>query len=144
MKSGLDLARELLQKAENDLAAARVGLIHGAPLDTVCFHLQQVVEKLLKAALNCHAIAYPRTHDIDELMELAIVSCPAIAAFVDRFEAFSAYAIEFRYSTDFYPSREEVINGLDAVEEFRSVLRPLLPCDVLPGGPQGQAGPESA
>jgi len=136
MKSGLDLARGLLQKAENDLAAAKVGVGHGAPLDTVCFHLQQAVEKLLKAALNCHGIAYPRTHDIDELMELALASFPAIAPFTDRFESFSAYAVEFRYSTDFYPSREEVGAGLAAVEDFRAMLFPLLPEEALPAGPQ--------
>ena len=136
MKSGLDLARELLQKAENGLAAAKVGLGHGAPLDTVCFHLQQVVEKLPKAALNCRGIAYPRAHDIDELIELAQVSFPAVAPFRDRFEPFNAYAVEFRYSTDFYPSREEVQAGLAAVEHFRAILLPLLPREVLPAGPQ--------
>ena len=35
-----DLARRLFRKAENDLLAAEIGLAHGAPLDTVCFHVQ--------------------------------------------------------------------------------------------------------
>jgi len=48
MKSGADLCRELVEKADHDLAAASIGAQHGAPLDPVCFHLQQAVEKMLK------------------------------------------------------------------------------------------------
>lgn len=47
MKSNLDFARALALKAENDFKAAQIGLDHGAPLDTICFHLQQTAEKLL-------------------------------------------------------------------------------------------------
>jgi HEPN domain-containing protein len=45
MKKPADLAAQLLAKAANDLAAARIGLEHEAPLDTVCFHVQQAAEK---------------------------------------------------------------------------------------------------
>jgi len=38
MKSPLDLARALLQKAANDLVAAQATLATGEALDTVCFH----------------------------------------------------------------------------------------------------------
>jgi len=45
MRSGpADLARRLFRKAGNDLLAAEIGLAHGAPLDTVCFHVQQAAE----------------------------------------------------------------------------------------------------
>jgi HEPN domain-containing protein len=36
-----------VRKANNDLAAARIGLAHGAPVDPSCFHVQQAAEKLL-------------------------------------------------------------------------------------------------
>ena len=45
--TSIDYARTLILKAENDLKSAEIGLEHGAPLDTVCFHLQQTVEKTL-------------------------------------------------------------------------------------------------
>jgi HEPN domain-containing protein len=59
MKGPADLAARLARKASNDLAAARIGLDHGAPLDTVSFHLQQAAEKLLKAALAAKDLDYP-------------------------------------------------------------------------------------
>src|SRR2546422_5608215 len=51
MKSGLDHARILLEKAGNDLKP-EIGLEHGAPTDTIAFHLQQAAEKILKSFLK--------------------------------------------------------------------------------------------
>ena len=51
MKSDLDHAKALLQKAEHDFKSAEIGLQHDAPLDTVAFHVQQTAEKLIKALL---------------------------------------------------------------------------------------------
>jgi len=76
MKSGRDLARELRAKAENDIRMASIRLRHGAPVDTVCFHLQQPAEKMLKALLSAVGVAYPLAHDLDELLELAIPRFP--------------------------------------------------------------------
>jgi HEPN domain-containing protein len=44
MKTPSDHAQMLLQKAANDLVAARATLATGEALDTVCFHAQQAVE----------------------------------------------------------------------------------------------------
>ena len=60
MKSGLDHARLLLEKAGNDLKLVEIGLQHDAPTDTLAFHLQQTVEKTLKALLAFHSIVFPK------------------------------------------------------------------------------------
>jgi len=132
MKGDPEFSRELIEKAENDIAAASIGLQHGAPLDTVCFHLQQAVEKLLKAALNFRNLRYPLTHDIDELLELAIPYLPELSPFLERFEGFAPYAVELRYSTAFRPSQEEVAAGFQAVEEGQSLIYALLPPEIRP------------
>ncbi len=80
----IDHARGLVTKADHDLKIARIGLEHeDAPLDTICFHLQQVVEKLLKAALTSKDIEYPMTHDLVRLADLASKQFPELAAFRD-------------------------------------------------------------
>jgi HEPN domain-containing protein len=132
MKSGADLCRELTQKADNDIAAASIGVQHGAPLDTVCFHLQQAAEKMLKALLSWAGVRYPLTHDLDELLYLAVPQFPALSEFLDRFDSFAPYAVELRYSSSFYPSEEEVATGLELVQEFRRLLGNLLPATALP------------
>lgn len=47
---------------ENNLAAARV------PWDTVCYHAQQVAEKMLKACLVDRGTTPPKTHDLMYLL----------------------------------------------------------------------------
>ena len=68
----LAVARDWVQKAENDLINAVNTLKMGAecPTDTVCFHAQQCVEKYLKGLLVLRAIDFPRTHDIEKLISL--------------------------------------------------------------------------
>jgi HEPN domain-containing protein len=51
-----------LKKADNDIIAARqILLLEEAPLDTVCFHAQQAVEKAMKALLTQRGVEFPKT-----------------------------------------------------------------------------------
>lgn len=66
-----EVAQLLLQKAREDLSAARVLVATEEQADHVIgFHLQQAVEKALKAALAERMIEIPRTHDLGYLVEL--------------------------------------------------------------------------
>ena len=56
-KSDRDLARSVLEGEELDIRHA-------------AFHLQQAVEKSLKAALISEGLDPPYTHDLEELIEL--------------------------------------------------------------------------
>lgn len=51
-----------LLNIENNLAAKDI------PWDTVCFHAQQAVEKILKAFLSYHGCDLSRTHDLVALL----------------------------------------------------------------------------
>ncbi|HEV8580939.1 MAG TPA: HEPN domain-containing protein [Thermoanaerobaculia bacterium] len=66
---------EWVAKAENDLTNAAHTLKLGAscPTDTACFHAQQCVEKYLKALLVAEGTDFPKTHDLEALVDL----CPA-------------------------------------------------------------------
>lgn len=74
-------ACEWVDKAEADYAAAlllrRSRKKHSR--DIVCFHLQQCVEKYLKARLTESAIPFPRTHDLERLLDLALAVEPRFA-----------------------------------------------------------------
>jgi len=97
MKKHVEEAGALLSKAEHDLRAAEIGLEHGAPLDTVCFHLQQTAEKLLKTALAWKGISYPLTHDLLALAEQACGPFPALAEFGKALADLTPYAVRARY-----------------------------------------------
>lgn len=69
--SPTDAPRDLLKLAERDYQAALI-LAHAPDpqMDAAGFHLQQAVEKSLKAWLALKRIDYPRTHDLNPLLGL--------------------------------------------------------------------------
>jgi HEPN domain-containing protein len=80
-KDKAEAARQLAGKAENDLRSAKILLAQDGPIDAIAFHLQQAAEKLLKAFLTLHGIEYPFTHDIGELLLMAVEPSPRLAQF---------------------------------------------------------------
>jgi HEPN domain-containing protein len=65
------LPQRLLRKAAADLAAARALADDPDQADEVVgFHVQQAVEKSVKAVLAWFEIEYPLTHDVDFLVRL--------------------------------------------------------------------------
>jgi HEPN domain-containing protein len=65
------LAQRLLRKAAADVVAARALADDPAQADEVVgFHVQQAVEKSVKAVLASFEIDYPLTHDVDFLVRL--------------------------------------------------------------------------
>jgi len=127
MRSPADLAAQLMRKAANDLAAARIGLEHAAPVDTVCFHIQQAAEKLLKAALAAKDLDYPFTHELRELMELAVPHYPVLEGFTATVPEYTEYAVRLRYDDLPWITRDEAERAFREVERMREALLPLVP-----------------
>ena len=94
------IAELLLQAAWQDLAAARLlATAPGIGDAIVGFHLQQALEKSLKAVLSTHGIGFRRTHDLVWLLELLSensLPSPPNAAWLDEL---NPYAVEARYGT---------------------------------------------
>lgn len=132
MKSNLDLARDLATKAANDLKMAEIGIAHDAPLDTVAFHVQQTAEKLVKALLASANVDYPRTHDLEALLDLAEPRWSVLETFRDPLLGLSSYAVDMRYDAALYPSEEEVNTALEAVRRLRDTVIDLLPAEGRP------------
>ena len=126
MKSNLDLAKALTTKAENDLKAAEIGLSHEAPLDTIAFHLQQAAEKMLKAVLASRAILYPKTHDLDDLLDLVPQELSEIHSFRARLLGWNSYAVEMRYETEVYPQQDEMQEALKTAQDLHAAVLKLV------------------
>jgi HEPN domain-containing protein len=92
-------AREWVEKAEADYAVAL--LVRKSrkkhARDIVCFHLQQCVEKYLKARLVEADIPFPRTHDLERLLDLAVPVEPLWEVLRPEIVAITDYAVEVRY-----------------------------------------------
>lgn len=92
------VARILIDAAEQDLRAAFV-LSQATNIGdaVVGFHLQQSVEKALKAVLAHAGIAFRRTHDIAELLDLIADSGLSMPPHADWLDELNPYAVDARY-----------------------------------------------
>lgn len=118
MKGLRDAALGLLIKAQHDLHNADTVLPTGAALDTVLFHAQQAAEKCLKALLVLQDVNYPLTHDVDELLRMALLYYPELEAFSARTGVYVAYSVTGRYDAATYPSADETEAGVRLAHEI--------------------------
>jgi len=105
-----DYIRDWLAKADNDLKSVEheLGLEEGEVLrDIACFHCQQAAEKYLKAFLIFHQVEFPKTHNVEYLLE-ECAKIDAVFSCIDVKEL-TSFAVDVRYGDEFYmPDMEEV------------------------------------
>jgi len=108
--SPTDVPHELLALAERDYQAARILAQAETPqMDAAGFHLQQAVEKSLKAWLALRSIDYPRTHDLNPLLGLLEDQDENIEPFWRLLEL-NPFAVQFRYELagEAFPNFEQL------------------------------------
>jgi HEPN domain-containing protein len=123
------VAREWLQIAERDLAAARVLLGAGGLTRAVCFHAQQAVEKYLKTLLVVNGTPFGKTHDMGELLRL-LPQAQRPSLTPEAASRLTRSAVADRYPEAPEPSDEEAGWLLDHATQVREFVRSVLPPDV--------------
>jgi HEPN domain-containing protein len=110
-----DDPREWLRLAGGDLAVARAE-IPGAPAELLCFHAQQAAEKAIKAMLISRGLAFPRTHDLDRLLDVLDLESGgnAVPSELRDAVALTDYAVRARY-----PFIGEAVTPADLQEALR-------------------------
>jgi HEPN domain-containing protein len=124
----LEVAREWVTKAENDLKAAihLVQLGEEGPCDAACFHAQQTVEKYLKALLVSEQIDVPKTHDCEQLM--ALIPAPVRPSLtIEEQGEITEYAWRARYPGFAQIGLAEAKRAIDIAQRARDEVREKLP-----------------
>jgi HEPN domain-containing protein len=109
------LVKQWIEKAEEDFMTAEYLLVlkEDCPLNPVCFHSQQCVEKYIQALLVYCSIQFPKSHDVVELLNLVPENYRPDLSIYDL-------AIINRYSVDTrYPGEWEIITRQEAEESVR-------------------------
>lgn len=110
------------KKAEDDFSNAGVSAIS---VDLVCFLCQQSVEKYLKGYLEEHEIPFSKTHNLRELLDLALPLQPFWESWRVAFERLTRYAAEFRYPGE-WANEEDAVTSLKIAREFRKEIRAVM------------------
>ena len=128
------VVREWVSKAESDLLSAEHNLLLGdlAPTSIVCFHIQQAVEKYIKALLAYHGIDFPKTHDISYLLSILPGNSQNLCMDEVTTEKLSYFAVSGRYpGFDVEPTAEEAQDLLRKATAFKKAVRAVLPLSCL-------------
>lgn len=119
-----ETVESLRSSAEDDLWTAK--LVRDSDDEKtriICFHLQQYVEKTIKAKLLENGVQYPKKHDLVSLLEL-FDDKALLDKHLEDAANLSDYATAFRYERRI-PSVEEMesafLNAQSIVEDIRSL-----------------------
>jgi HEPN domain-containing protein len=111
----------LAKAAQDEWVVERLINDPETPDEILGFHAQQAAEKLLKAALSARRIAFPRTHQLDELLDLAREQGLAVPEELEDLRYLSPFAVELRY--DILPSEPDEALDRPALRTVLAHLR---------------------
>jgi HEPN domain-containing protein len=123
-----------LLKAQNDFGLVEFLVDQGGVFPSqIAFHCQQAAEKYLKAFLTWFEVIFPKTHDLEVLLNLVAGVNAGMAKELWHVIVLTPYGVEMRYPGD----RPEVTveEAREAVELARLVRERVM--GVLPGGEKG-------
>jgi HEPN domain-containing protein len=127
-----ELVRLLLHKARQD-EAVLAKLVGDAELDdeTLGFHAQQAVEKLLKAWLAHSGVDYPKLHSLETLIELLRANGQELPEELSDLDYLTPFATVFRYEELPLATAFDRNAALEFVRKVRAVVEaqvnPLTP-----------------
>jgi HEPN domain-containing protein len=130
-----DLVQQWLRHAEEDLLVAQELMERDRlSYNPVGFHAQQAAEKFLKALLTRHRLAFPKTHSIRILLELALPVLPDLYDRLQHAHTLTPYGVEIRYPRGGPSlSREEGAEAVQLASDVRSEVLSRLD-EYLRGG----------
>jgi len=126
------LLAEWLRKADADLEVAKHLFNEGAIYpNAIAFHSQQAAEKYLKAFLTWHQVAFPKTHDLEALLDLVEFENTSLAESLRDIIILTSYGIELRYPGDIPDTTDkEARKAVELADKvYRAVMASL--ADIL-------------
>jgi len=118
------ITQEWIDRAEEDWDIAGLALrSRRTPrYNGTCFHTQQCAEKYLKARLQEDGVVFPKTHDLNVLLDLLLPSYPLWAALRPALLQIKDYAVDFRYPGE-TADRDEAREAMRFCRGVRETIR---------------------
>ena len=112
------------RKAEDDLLVIKNNLLSTeVPIDACCFHAQQAAEKYLKGYLVSKLVIFPKTHDLQSLLNLCIEIHDSFSRIIEQSIRLSDYAIGPRYPDTFDDlTVDDAINAEKDAKEIKEFI----------------------
>jgi len=113
----------LIRKAKQDeLVLERLLQDRDVDDDTLGFHAQQAVEKLLKAAMAMRGLDYPRTHDLGALIDMLAKGGMILPEELADVDLLTPFGTIFRYDEVVQQPGRDRQQWLGWIRSLRSVV----------------------
>src|SRR5262249_19092572 len=120
------MTREWIRKAESDFQLATVIARGSKPFhDEQSFHCQQSAEKYLKALLEELGLTIPKTHDLEDLLNLLLPHHASLSRQRRGLRFLTDYAVDPRYPL-WRTTKREAASALRWAGKVRDACRALL------------------
>jgi HEPN domain-containing protein len=118
-----------LKMADEDLGVAQYLVNERKDFYNVaCFHAQQASEKFLKAYLVQRNISFPKTHDLEYLLELIEKDNPVLTGMLQEIAHLNQYAVRSRYPGEYIDvTADEAKTALALSETVKDSIEAVLP-----------------
>ena len=136
-----DFVQGWLRKAEGDLRASEHLLtMEQEDYFASAFHAHQAAEKFLKAFLVRHQIPFRKTHDIQQLLQLASRANPSIKKELASAATLTPFGVEFRYPGEEIADIETAKQALQQAKIVQSSILNRLQGYLAQGRPPSPQG----
>lgn len=123
-----ELIQEWIDFAKMDFLTAKHLYEHmyPKPLEIICYHCQQSIEKLLKGVLISRDVTIKKTHDLGLLAEMLQDYETVDERYLEMCDDLTPYGVKIRYPQELYIEEYHVAKALQETENLYEWLMGIL------------------
>jgi HEPN domain-containing protein len=123
-----EIAKEWIEKAEEDYGFACASIESTNYFAQVCFHFQQAAEKYLKAFIVTHELEFRAIHNLLELLEICKQNEPDIEELEQACRFLNPFYIDTRYPVHWpaHYDKDAAVEAKEATEKIRGWVKKSL------------------
>ena len=125
--------KEWMEFARMDFLAAKHLYQHmyPKPLEIICYHCQQAIEKLLKGVLISRGVTIEKTHDLGLLAEMLQEYTEVDEKYLEICDDLTPYGVKIRYPQELFIEEYHVKKALEETQELYDWLLTLLQAEKM-------------
>lgn len=137
-----ELIQEWINFARMDFLTAKhlYGHMYPKPLEIICYHCQQSIEKLLKGVLISKGVTIKKTHDLGLLAEMLQEYETIDEKYLEMCDDLTPYGVKIRYPQELCIEEYHVTKALQETETLYEWLMGILESQKTSRDGQEEAG----
>lgn len=123
-----EILHQWLNKGHDDLRAAEYlsTMRLPTPDEIICYHCQQSSEKYLKGFLFLHDIEPPKTHDLNDLLEMCVKINKKFSVLSPKMHILKTYAVIPRYPNEIGITSDDMKTAIEYAKDVQAFVLKII------------------